>query len=223
MNVKGVRIYMTNWPLVKEVTEIMLALSATIGVVTLFVTKVCRPIASFVHHFIQAAPKIEAIYAELKPNGGASLRDSINRVEHHMIVSDERQRAIMRDNPLGILEIAEDGEVIWANRTMTTRIGRPLVDFFGKGWLGMVTEESLGRISASWDLAFEQKREFNSNVTFVSTEGESVDAHMVMHIMRDSHFKPVGYMGVIEFDPENSLPCGAVCPLLARGAKSDGK
>lgn len=67
--------------------------------------------------------QINAITAELRPNGGSSLRDSINRIEQcqkeistRQLISDQRQRAILSDMNFGVLETDASGNCIWANR-----------------------------------------------------------------------------------------------------------
>lgn len=75
----------------------ILALLVTVGVLKdrwpiswLLRRLVTEPVADVIDQRIGAHPKLQAIYAELHPNGGSSMRDAVDRTEHRVAVLDRR-------------------------------------------------------------------------------------------------------------------------------------
>ena len=47
---------------------------------------------------------LRTVVTELQPNGGASIRDSLNRIELRQVFNEQRQRAILTDMSVGVFE-----------------------------------------------------------------------------------------------------------------------
>jgi len=57
--------------------------------------------------------QVRFIVCELKPNGGASVRDSLNRIELRQVLQEQRQWAILSDMSVGVFETDAEGEFIY--------------------------------------------------------------------------------------------------------------
>jgi len=47
---------------------------------------------------------VNFVVTELQPNGGASIRDSLNRIELRQVLQEQRQKAILSDMSIGVFE-----------------------------------------------------------------------------------------------------------------------
>lgn len=139
------------------------------------------------------------VMKELKPNGGSSLRDSLDRVEKMGVIGEQRQRALMENAMQGVFETDEDGEVIYTNRTLTVMTGRVPDELLGSGWYNIIDHETRAQVSQSFRNAVAHHREWESEFDLVTVQG---DVHRVVcHALRYNNAKndTIGYLASIVY------------------------
>jgi PAS domain S-box-containing protein len=154
---------------------------------------------------------VNDISKQVHTNGGTSIKDLLvkistnqsemqtqqKRIETHILANEEKVKVLLAESRDGVLEFDAEGSCVWANRTFLRLTGRTLSEVVGFGWLNTISSEDRERVLAEWLEAVEQKREFDSNYTKKSVDGEEfkVDAHT--NIMRSPTGTPVGYLKMV--------------------------
>ena len=137
------------------------------------------------------------LVAELTPNGGYSIRDSITRIERSVVANSERMRSRMTNDPDMIFEADAQGRWIWVNRTLSRVIGRTPTELMGYGWANSVDPLQRDALVESWFRAVEEEREFEGATQFRSPEDVWFDGVLKSYRMNDHHGGTIGYLGTI--------------------------
>lgn len=131
------------------------------------------------NYIVDLKGKVDFVYAELRPNSGSSVKDSIKRIEDNIIVLMNKNRIILDDYHTGIIETNEKGEITWANATYLELTNRDLRETIGNGWINSVHPEDRNKVYEEWTKAFEQFRNFESSFRVMKQDGSilKVQAH----------------------------------------------
>lgn len=78
--------------------------------------------------------KVDAIYLEVKPNGGTSLRDAVNRIDRRGRFNEGRQRMNMEEVGVSAFEMDAQGALTYANQAMCELLCRGEDDLLGYRW-----------------------------------------------------------------------------------------
>lgn len=135
---------------------------------------------------------------EVRPNGGSSLRDAINRIEHRQIRLDERAKAMMHEEDKAMFESDAEGNTVWVNRKYQRLVGRTLEDLKGHGWVNTIHPEDREHVNEEWYRAVEEERTFVSNFRVVDPEGNVTHVNCISYVLRGPDGKPLGFLGVIK-------------------------
>ena len=81
---------------------------------------------------------IDIIKSELTPNGGSSMKDSLNRIESRQIMVDHRSKAIFYNIAKPIFEINKKGHILWANDNFHKLCGHK--NLKGLDWIALIDE-----------------------------------------------------------------------------------
>ena len=75
-----------------EVLVLVAAGIAALASIAHYARKACRAVSGAIHAFVDFAHRMEKVVvnveAQLYPNGGASLRDAVNRIQKHLGIDD---------------------------------------------------------------------------------------------------------------------------------------
>lgn len=124
----------------------------------------------------EMAGDLKAIKLELKPNGGSSLRDAVNRIEASGVLTERISWAIRRDGPDAIFRCNQDGENIEVNRTYCRWIGVGADELLGHGWRKFLSGgDRDAHYDAEWKAAFKHGREIEFQITLKNIDGEPLD------------------------------------------------
>lgn len=87
---------------------------------------------------------------EFKPNGGSSIRDSLNRLEIGLAVN--RQTSLTLASVVGVayFQADKDGEYIYVSRDWQRLTGTFSEDALGHGWLQSIHEDDRDKIEHTW-------------------------------------------------------------------------
>jgi PAS domain S-box-containing protein len=138
------------------------------------------------------------IEAELRPNGGSSIRDAVNRMEMGIEAANKKidlvaQRQLQRTNldATGLWETDRAGRFTFVNPAMARLAGAAPEDFLGLGWKTHVHPRDRAEVSASWQSAVQDERDF----TFVFAFGNEVKVRVTGRRMRGANGDVTGWIG----------------------------
>jgi len=198
-------------PIYRELMEILLGRGVVAGTLTtifIFYNKyIHTPTCKFcnsVRRFFTVGEKVEFVYNELKPNGGASVKDSIKRIEENIIVLMNKHRIIVDDYHTGILETDSEGNITWANSTYLEMTNRDLREVLGNGWINSVAEKDRQEVYRAWHEAFMQQRPFEGIFFIERPDGSLLRVKGFAYPIKGKE-RIQGYIGkikiVVEEDP----------------------
>lgn len=158
----------------------------------------------------RTAKKIGAIYEktekliyEMKPNGGESLRDAINRLEKavgHLAggqrAMDQKLRTMFSLSGDISFETDIEGGCIWVSSKYLAVTGRQLEEVRGNGWVLVVAEEDQDRVFSEWCQAISQEREFECVYNIKKVDGGIMKVSCRAFPIRDASNCPVGWFGI---------------------------
>lgn len=102
--------------------------------------------------------KVETLGKEFKPNGGSSVRDTLDELREQLLILDGRHRARFDGDGLATYECDAHGECTYASAAVAELFGLPAEELHGRGWLkALVTAEERIRVWGNWQAAVELK------------------------------------------------------------------
>lgn len=137
------------------------------------------------------------IVAELKPNGGASVRDSLNRIELSQVLNESRQRAVLTGMDVGVFETDSAGNFTWINRKYLRMTGRAPDEVKGSGWINTVALRDRDRIISAWDDAISEEREFEDEYMMITPDNERVTVQIRTYKMANHDKESLGFLGMV--------------------------
>jgi PAS domain S-box-containing protein len=186
-----------------DIVEFFSAASAIIAGIIAIVTFIIKPICKHVTNIRKMVVNIDKIAADLKPNGGSSLKDQINRIEHKIIRGEMRSRALIRDYDCGIFECDIEGNNIYVNRTYCKMIGVPATKLLGKEWNNYIHPDYRNHYDLHWSDKFSQCEEVETVVVMVNGSGELLNVVIKAYPLKDdTQSNCVGYFGMVFLEHE---------------------
>lgn len=140
---------------------------------------------------------LSAFAKEMKPNGGSSMRDAINRIEKSLARSEERQKILVDLVPFGVFQADVEGHMISMNKTFSLWTGRPVDELKGQGWLNMVSPVERSRVYTEWLEAVHQERVFEIDCNYVDGDGHVFPVSCRADPMKYLADETLGYLGVV--------------------------
>ena len=123
--------------------------------------------------------KIAEIHAELKYNGGSSLKDAVFRLENGQKyilteLSDirESQKLALNINGVAFWYSDKDGGCIYASPGLEKLMGRGEADILGNKWVSWVIPEDKERIFEAWNFSVENRTVFDEQYTYKRADGK---------------------------------------------------
>ena len=142
------------------------------------------------------AKQMQFVVDELHPNGGASVRDSLNRIELRQVLQEQRQKAILSDMSVGVFETNNEGEFVWVNRKYLRMTGRAPDEVKGSGWINTVAHRDRERVVLAWNTAIEEEREFEENFMMITPDDQRCQVQARTYKMSENN-APIGYLGML--------------------------
>jgi len=147
-------------------SAIAAVISITIGVYNFVIKPAIRLYKS---HFVLMSI-VDDIKKEVTPNGGSSIKDIINRIDRRQVMIDKRSKAIFYNVDDAILEVDENGNILWANQKFHDTIGSKNVS--GLDWVSHIDESQRGNFLRELESCSEKLRELRFETT--SMEGKKI-------------------------------------------------
>lgn len=111
---------------------------------------------------------IANIQSELKPNGGASLRDAINQIRDMANIADVRSHLTREACPYAMYECSPDGKCVWVNEALCNLFGMEEERMMGYGWLEAIEDSERIDSMKAWQQAIENNIPYSSSYTVVN-------------------------------------------------------
>jgi PAS domain S-box-containing protein len=180
--------------------DVILGLCALVGTLYAAYTKVLRPwyrrkvsplvegvqslvmlphVVRTTNQMVAMEKTISSIAAEVRPNGGSSLRDAINRVEtNNTAIADSvgliagTLRANMDTDPSrGMFECSPDGQNIWVSKTYCRWLNRTEGELLGFGFLSCIHVDDRETVREEWEHARRDVRPYGGRMRLLRTDG----------------------------------------------------
>ena len=107
----------------------------------------------------------EILY-ELKPNGGYSLKDTVNRIEQNqkelrlkaqiVAVAQSLQQNMLN---IAVARFDDDGLLVEANQPCLHLLGLTHREALGSGWKNAIAEDARGSIATEWCCSIDDRRD----------------------------------------------------------------
>lgn len=184
--------------------EIVLLVSTVSAGIIFIYKKVIKPVYLYFLESEETQKKINTIYSELIPNGGASIKDCIRRIEDGVIMNGQRWRATVQDHSFAIFEADTRGHFTWVNRTYTRLSGRTPSELIGHGWYNTICSEERASVVEEWNSIIGEERELCRHTTLCHPEGDKIPICIRTYKLVDRKGNAVGYLGHINRIPEDN-------------------
>lgn len=181
-----------------EIGAVAGAIAAIAGALAGVYRYAVKPVVQSAAKITELDGKVELIVHELGNNGGASLRDSVDRIEHLVMIGERRNRALLQDASNGILEMDQDGGVVWVNRTYLRWAGRSLEEFKGDGWVNSIDPTDRQRLEREWQAAVKSQRDNFTVYKLRTATGKVIDMRAQTYAIADRAGKVVGWVSIAQ-------------------------
>ncbi len=141
--------------------------------------------------------QMQFVVSEFAPNGGASIKDSLNRIELRQVRQEQRQKAIFSDMSVGVFETDDEGEYNWVNRKYLRMTGRAPDEVKGSGWVNTVAARDRERVILAWNEAVAEGREFEEEYLMITPDNKRVQVQVRTYKMSTEDHKSLGFMGFV--------------------------
>jgi len=91
--------------------------------------------------------------SELRPNGGGSLRDAVDRIECSVTGLESQLRGRLELDPGGSFLTDEEGQCLWVSQGWVDLTGIEADDARGDGWIAGIHPDDRRRVYEEWRLA----------------------------------------------------------------------
>lgn len=142
-------------------------------------------------------PTIERIDYELKPNGGSSVKDAINRIESKINLQDQKVLALIKSMPYGTFISDSDGNWTDVNLTLCRITGRTESELEGRDWLNWIDEKHKSGVILEWERAIKNKMVFDVEVNYSNPTGEYIPLRFSGNQLKNEKDELVGYFGTV--------------------------
>lgn len=144
---------------------------------------------------VEYIPTIENIHAELKPNGGSSIRDAINRIERNLTLQDQKVSALVKSLPMGTWMFDANGKCIDVNIQLCRMVDRTESELLGDNWINQILEKE--EVRDEWHRAVEGIMDFNMTYTFVLPDKTTKRVQCVAFQLRNEKGNLIGFLGTL--------------------------
>jgi len=152
---------------------------------------------------VSAIPdQVNALMKEVRPNGGSSLRDAIDRTAAKMdklsLSVDELSAThyVRWKMAYGEASWHSDaaGKCTAANHLMCDMVDANESDIIGSNWKNMIHPDEQGRVFSEWNRIVNEGAQFNIQTKYQSTNGDTIPVRLKANPII-CHDKVVGWIG----------------------------
>ncbi|CAK0773764.1 hypothetical protein CCP3SC5AM1_880010 [Gammaproteobacteria bacterium] len=187
-----------------KLAETLGMLATALAAIYGFVKLIYKPLINLFTGAVSFYHNCNYVAKEMKPNGGTSLKDSVEGLKHSIdailstvIRLDQRQIAIANHSDKGIFESDVNGDNIFVNRAYCRIFGRTIDEALGKGWKLFIHPDDRDKVVEDWYACVKERRDFVMAFKILKSDSTShlVDVHA--YVLRDLKGMAIGYMGFV--------------------------
>lgn len=178
----------------KKIVETINQINSSIVIITAFcgymfyVLKKLHPFTTITTDIAVLKNEVSTISKELKPNGGKSMKDQMNDLQSSTKTILYRQRWILDNREEPIFETDEKGDFTWANSALIRLTDRLFKDLENNNWINALCEKTRTEVNDSWQIAIENKRNFEHEIIIVDSKNRSFGAKCVAVRQEDGKY-----------------------------------
>jgi PAS domain S-box-containing protein len=172
------------------------AIAAIFGLVKL--KKPMKKFGSFLKACILAPIRIEKVIYELQPNGGTSLKDSVNRIEKNLALSAQKFAHSIDHDGKGFFQTNQFGDCIEVSPGYCRLVGKTESESLGKRWVYNIHPTDRNRIVQEWREAVANSAYFEAKYSLIDSDGEEVPVIGRASPLKNPQGEIVGYFGIVQ-------------------------
>lgn len=141
--------------------------------------------------------KLDELIEQFKPNGGASIRDSLNRIELRQASNENITNFLINSLDISIFKTNASGLITWVSKGYCDIYDSDHDSLVDWGWLTCIHNEDVDRVRTNWKHSIEEKRVFEDNYRIIGKTG----AITLVHVRAAPTFfnnKIAGWIGALE-------------------------
>lgn len=149
----------------------------------------------------RAEGAIKEVLAELRENGGSSLKDAVVRIEERQVRLGGRVDLVMLalDDAAAVYETGPDGHCVWASPAYQRIVGRTLEELHGWGWTIVLHQDDADRVRQEWRLVIEERRSFAMHFRMVHSNGHTFRVYSTANPLMMGA-KVIGWSGLVTLE-----------------------
>lgn len=140
---------------------------------------------------------LDQIHQEFRPNGGGSLRDVIDRIDHSTTNAHGMNVALINYHDIAAFRANSKGELTWVSTQWCTLHGILPPQALGNGWMVSVHQDDRAAVIEEWESAIEQGRAFSATFRVGSQDNGYLRVLGEAAILHNSKKVVVGYVGTL--------------------------
>lgn len=117
-------------------------------------------------------PTVQGLVAEMSPNGGDSMRDSLDRIENGLAHNRNVSRTLLQTADFAYLETDHEGRCLWANEQYLHLVSTRLDELQGYGWYNVIAVSERETVSSEWAKARLEGKTFVAEYTCIPNRGK---------------------------------------------------
>jgi len=147
--------------------------------------------------------KIDEIVAQLRTNGGSSLKDAINRIEQRQRREAEKTRLLLEGGDFPCFECDASGACLYVNQAYMKLVERDEEEeVLGNNWRSLIVEED-SEILNQWDRAVNEKTNFEAYFSFLGKNNKHIPVYCRAYSVKDSNQNVIGWLGILRPKQKN--------------------
>jgi PAS domain S-box-containing protein len=165
---------------------------------------------------------LQNIISELRPNGGASLKDAVTRLERGvedntrlLMIVRHKQKWFAETLGVAMFETDELGRCTFANEAYLELTGLSLEEVKSEGWRNVIEKGEMEEVFRDWDMCVLQGRDFHRSTIYYNRKENTrrlvnIDAYVIHDYHEAGVIGWIGYVHPVQADD----PAAAVLPRL---------
>lgn len=146
---------------------------------------------------VEYIPKIEKIDFELKPNGGASIRDAINRIESSIKLQDKKLLTLFQSMPFGTFISDKHGSWTDVNLMLCRITERTELELIGKNWTRWIIDEDRMQLIAEWEGSIKNETMFDFETNYITPTEDLKAIRISASQLKNDKNELIGYFGTV--------------------------
>ena len=182
--------------------EVSIAVGS-IAVLTFIYTKMLAPLVSYIKAVNLRDEKIDSILAQFSANGGATIKDQLNRIELAAITSNKAITLVASMLNIGTWKADTKGYCVEVSEELCEITGRSEQEILGNNWSQWIHPDDKERVWKAWQFFIENRTIFNERYHFVKDGKDNVYVHGTAHVIQRGN-EIIGIFGLLK--KENHVP-----------------